>query len=496
MSALRSRRIVMWLCIAALVLSVLPLYAISLYNHPYYDDYGFSAAVHQAWRQTGSLGAVLRQAVQSARNVRATWQGTYTGTLLSNLQPGIFSEKLYFIGSFALITAFLLCFGAFFRTLFHRVFGMPKETSVSLSCLLLFLSVQLLPDVGEAFYWFNGGVGNIFIYSLMALALTLGYFLYCAKGAWRVGLLTAALALLMVLLGGGSYGGGLMGLCLFAGLVCWMFARRSPRKWLFIALWALFLACFLYSAFAPGNGVRARIVGYSVSPVKAIAQALYYGMAQFGGYLTLPVLGASLLCAPAMAKAAKQSCFSFAHPWLALLGAYLLYCTQFVPPLYSIASIGGGRIVNTYYISFIALWFAWLYVFIGWACKRFAPAFEPSAALRRGLALFAACLVAVGCLGFKRADDVLLGAQNLSGASAALSIVTCEAKTYDGEMSAREALLNDETQPVVTLKPLTATPAVLMDDLLTPDALYDARPSLCLYYDKQAVVIEGREDAQ
>ena len=37
------RRALLWLSVAALVLGAVPLYAISLYNHPYYDDYGFSA---------------------------------------------------------------------------------------------------------------------------------------------------------------------------------------------------------------------------------------------------------------------------------------------------------------------------------------------------------------------------------------------------------------------------------------------------------------------
>ena len=62
----RLRRGLLWLSVAALVLGALPLYAISLYNHPYYDDYGFSAKAHQAWRDTGSVGAVLRAALIGA----------------------------------------------------------------------------------------------------------------------------------------------------------------------------------------------------------------------------------------------------------------------------------------------------------------------------------------------------------------------------------------------------------------------------------------------
>ena len=250
---------------------------------------------------------------------------------------------------------------------------------------------------------------------------------------------------------------------------------------------------------APGNGVRASMIGYSASPVKAVAQALYYGAALIGEYARLPVIAVSLLALPTMTRAAKQSRFTFQHPWLALLAAYLLYCTQLAPPLYSIASLGDGRIVNTYHLSFLALWFACLYYLAGYAVRKLAkpegvPA-ELCAKAKRGLALTAACLMLVGCLAFKRPNDRLYGVQNLSGASAALSIVTGEAKQYDREMRAREALLHDETKPVVTLSPLTAVPSVFMEDLLFPNATYDPRPALCTYYGKEAIFIEGSEDA-
>lgn len=75
----RVGRGLLWLSVAALVLGALPLYAISLYNHPYYDDYGFSAKAHQAWRDTGSVGAVLRAAWESAARTRPGLAGHLYG---------------------------------------------------------------------------------------------------------------------------------------------------------------------------------------------------------------------------------------------------------------------------------------------------------------------------------------------------------------------------------------------------------------------------------
>ncbi|MBS5574132.1 MAG: hypothetical protein KHX34_12215, partial [Clostridiales bacterium] len=89
----------------------------------------------------------------------------------------------------------------------------------------------------------------------------------------------------------------------------------------------------------------------------------------------------------------------------------------------------------------------------------------------------------------------LYGVQNLSGPSAALSILSGEAARYDAEMTLREEALNDPAQPVVTLSPLTAVPDVFMDDLIVPGAEYDVRPSLAAYYGKEAILIAGEEGA-
>ena len=198
---------------------------------------------------------MLRAAWDSALETRESWQGTYTGTLLSNVQPGIFSEELYFVGTFVLLTALIACFLTFFSVVFGRL-GMDRTGRWTLGCLAVTLMIQFMPDAGEAFFWFNGGIGNTFIYSLMALAAALLVRLAEAKGR-AVGL-TAALCVLMVLLGGGSYGGGLLSLCMLAVCLVWMMRVRHPRRWRFLGLTALLLVCFVYSMSAPGNTVRAR----------------------------------------------------------------------------------------------------------------------------------------------------------------------------------------------------------------------------------------------
>ena len=233
----------------------------------------------------------------------------------------------------------MLCFGFLLKALFGDLLGLKGPSLVILISLTLTLLVQFMPNADEAFFWFKRGVGNTFIYSLLALSLGLLVKLHRAKSNARQAWLPAALAPLMVLLGGGSYGGGLFGLCLYGGLTAWAFLKKNPKAPLLALLTAIFLGCFLYSMAAPGNTVRAAVIGFSPSPVKAVAQALYYGLALAGGYVSLPLIGVTLLVLPFFYTAAKAGSLAFAHPWLWLRGL-CLFCTQLVPPLYSGVFLG------------------------------------------------------------------------------------------------------------------------------------------------------------
>ena len=488
----RVKRVFAALCVLALVLSTLPLYVIAFDNHPYYDDYGFSATVHHAWKETGSLQAVLSAAWESADHTRQYWQGNYTGTILSNLQPGLFSEEMYWIGNWFILTALVVCGTYFFGMALKRL-GMEKWARVSLSSLAVMLMIQFMPDVGEAFYWFNGGIGNTFIYALLMLTSAWCIRLYECKSlgiGW-----TALLAAMAVVLGGGSYGGGLFALCVGAVGLFWVFIRKSARRLHFTALYLLFAGCFLYSMAAPGNTVRASYIQYDSSAVKTVLQSFYYGIGQLGESIRLPLIAVTLPFVPVMYDAAKKSAFNFDHPWIVLAVSVCLYCTQFAPPLYSIASIGAGRIVNTYHISAVVFWFFYVYYLTGFAARRITM---PAMTQKQfgALLLASVCLFGTGCLAFRRSGDVLYGVQNLSGPSALLSMLSGESAQYDHEMTVREELLNDESQPVITLEPLTAMPRVFMEDLLRPDAVYDAREALCLYYGKEKIHIAGEEALQ
>ena len=234
------------------------------------------------------------------------------------------------------------------------------------------------------------------------------------------------------------------------------------------------------------------MIGYTCSPVKAVARSLYEGVILMAGYVRFPLLGLTALVSPLLWRAAKDSPYTFRHPfWLIFLTAGL-FCAQLTPPIYSIASIGDGRLQDTYWLCFVALWLLWVYLLLGFAARKWPDA-KPEP-LGRAVVALGLCLSLAGCLGCRYPGDTLYGVQNMTGNSAWMSLVSGEAARYDREMTERERLLNDDSQPVVTLSPLSAVPKIFMEDALRPGAVYDVRPSLCLYYGKEAILLAGEEE--
>ena len=71
-----SNRALAWMCVAVLLVSLMPLYVLSFYNHACYDDFGFSLLTHDRWMETGSLLATVDAAWDNTVGIRTTWEGT------------------------------------------------------------------------------------------------------------------------------------------------------------------------------------------------------------------------------------------------------------------------------------------------------------------------------------------------------------------------------------------------------------------------------------
>ena len=496
------RRAMVWLCVAALLVSLMPLYAISFLNHACYDDFGFSILTHAAWLDSGSFLDTVKAAVQNTVGIRDTWEGTYATSFISALQPALFGESLYWLTTAILLTFFLFSLWTFLREALVRGLGADKTAFwMAFSCVG-FVMVQFVPDMSEAFFWFNGGVAYTLLWSVMLLRLAL--WLSLRRQTRPAALIPRYIGLLLltVVLGGGKYSTLLFACLADAALLAEGFIHKRRTRWAELILTTLLCACFLFSASAPGNAVRAATLGATLGAPKTILQAVYFGLALAGHWFSLPLVAVWALVAWQLAEALRGSPFKFNHPlWITLL-CVGLFCAQLAPTIFTGNYIGDGRALNTYFYTFVLMSCALGLYWEGWLLRRMdgkprVPAIGTGArsGLKLGAFLLAAALVVVGCVSYHPEGAETYGVFNMAGGSALQSLMNGEAAQYDAQMDERDAAMNDKSQPDVSLKPVEGIPSAFMGDALTTDGSIDYVLSLYAeYYNKQSVTLD-KEDA-
>ena len=160
-----------WACVLALVLtaSLVPLLAVAQYSHPSADDYPYAVETHAAWQETGSIWAVLRAAGHTVAQRYQTWQGSFSAIFLFALQPAIFGEGLYGLGTVFLLGAALAAVAAAAAAL-HKVTGAPLSACAVLGLLYALVCIQLLPSPAQGYYWWNGASYYwLFFFGLLTL---------------------------------------------------------------------------------------------------------------------------------------------------------------------------------------------------------------------------------------------------------------------------------------------------------------------------------------
>ena len=489
-----SHKALAWVCALLLALSLLPLLVLSLYNHPFYDDFGFSIKTHAAWRDTGRVEAVLAAAWENTVGIRQTWQGMYTASFISAMQPGLFGEGHYWITTFFLLTAFLLALAFFLWQALRKGLGLDLPSFWIAFAGLAFVTVHFLPDPTEAFFWFNGGVGYAFMYSLALVTMGLWLRLERCRHSGKTALLFGLTLISIVLLGGGSYSMLLFFSLLSLLFVLWAFIQKRPKKWMHLVLLVCLLACFAFSMAAPGNAVRAKTLQGGLSVPMAVAQALYFGLALMGHWFSLPLAGALVLAVALLLPALGRNSFSFAHPlWVTVL-AFGLFCAQLAPTLFTGNFLGDGRVLNTYYDTYVLMSLGLTVYWAGFLLRRFpAMQAEPSDRISGPVVAVAAVLLLVGSLAYQAPGSPNYGPQDMTGGSAALSLLRGEARQYDREMDARDAAMNDPGSRDVTLTPVSVIPKVFMSDAASSQAIDYVLSLYAEYYQKDSVTPAGEE---
>ncbi|GAB3584848.1 hypothetical protein [Hymenobacter daeguensis] len=353
-------------------LALLPFFALSFYNAPFWDDFGMALMV----RQHGFWGA--------QKAFYLGWGGRYATCFVQTLGNPL---SYGWLGGMHLVPVFILggTVAALYlglRELSAR--QLPRGAAWRGAALLLLLCLAWMPTIYPLFYWFCASTGYQLGIMLMLLIPVAGLRALRAPAGWRrrgwyglaqlstvvvVGLNEIALLLLgwtlLVLLAGTWH----------AGL------RRAAACW--GGLLATAVVAGTVAVLAPGNWVRMYgPTGQATAPAIALGPVLRYGGENLVAFLTKPTHVMALLLLP----------------WL--LGPLLVRARHWRPAGFRLPLWAGGAVlavgvgISFFFHALITSnpppgrtsSFIWLWLFLGWAVVLWAavPARVP-AAVRRAL---------------------------------------------------------------------------------------------------------------
>ncbi|OUN87195.1 DUF6056 family protein [[Collinsella] massiliensis] len=491
-----------------LALALIPMLAISRYDHSYADDWHYGVDAHAALEAGEGLPGAVAAAVTEAADTYSSWQGTYSAIVLMALQPGVFGEGLYGLGAVGIIAALVLATGYAASVVVRDVCGAGRAEWLCVACAALLLQTQLLPSPVEGFWWYNSAIYYTFYHALLLVGAGLAVRLL--RGRTRRGALTgpgmaarsAALVLLAFVIGGGNYVTGLVAVVALAGAVVAALARGRRSAWLLVPALAVLAVGFACSMAAPGNVERqlSQFAGDNLGVVPTLARSALagfeYALLWTNGFMVL----ALALLLPVFARIARRSRCSFALPGAPAIALALLFMASFAPTFFSMGTVGPGRVQNIRYDFFVAavlLCAGWL---TGWVVRRLerreaCRAQDGATAAgarpfprRRALAAHLGCCVLVLVMAVASLAVDERHRDDLVSISAATSLISGEAREYDEQVRARLAYLEESEEGSVDVAYYTAAPKVLFMGDIRDNMDNYINYRLAQWYGKESII--------
>lgn len=481
-------KIVTGVAIAVLIVSIIPVFWIGQYLHPFSDDYVFGAEAYKIWNATHSISACIQGAWNVAVNMYHIWQGTYSACFLMALQPGAFGA--YWIVPILLASSLIMSTYALLYLIMRKLLHTTRTEFLLVSSVFSLINLQFVYSAYDAFYWYNGAMYYTLYFS-MSLCLASLLIAYHLSGKIRKCFVGSLAVLLTIFIAGGNFvsGFGTAAILFIAIAITYLEQKKLPRFLTCILL--VYLAAFSFSILAPGNAFRELAVEEShPNIIAAIGITLSKSIGFIGDrFISLMSLTFVTLI-PIVNRLARKSQFKFSHPWLCLIITLGIYCSFFFPHCYAMGYEGPNRVKNIY--AYALFWFILTNMFyLSGAMARKAEAQAPlSSAIYQFIDavrnkynktfqysyIYAIIIYAL----------VVVVKPSTSNRTLSL-LVKGKIQASDKEMKEREEILSSYSNAVVELKPLiTKLPSDTHYDAL-PDPGYWVNQAIALYYGKQEV---------
>lgn len=345
--------------IGLLVFTLIPLFALSYYNHPSaVDDFCY-------------IDTVFKYGWTEAMNFYYTgWTGRYFGIFLNHSNPLIF----HWFAGFKVLPALLILTLAFsvyllFRTITPTI---SRRAHLGFTGVAMFLFVLKMPNIAEGFYWMASFVTYTVPTILTLLWVVLVIRWYRADNRKAQVLIGLAAGFLVFAIIGCSETNLLLIMVLISGWCGYriLFQRRLDNLMIGTVMIAV-VSCYLFfsasgnEARLGGNPLSGNIVESGFSSLKKMAYLVYDWVRN------TPILIFSLGWVFVLVRMNNQSLTYFSFPpFYALLIYVGILGSQLFPSYYGIGIEPAPRVINCVYFFFIIGWFYYLGVLVHYLRKR------------------------------------------------------------------------------------------------------------------------------
>ncbi|TDE16777.1 DUF6056 family protein [Dyadobacter psychrotolerans] len=458
-----------WVNILMMVSVLLPLLALSYYNHPSVaDDYCY-------------IFNVFSKGWPAAMNQYYTeWTGRYFGILLNHSNPLLFhSVKGFKILPVVLLIALIFALYSLFR---HLTPTLSRIAHLGFASVVFYLYILKMASISEAFYWMAAfvtyTVPNIF--TLLWIVLVLRWYRQDTQsGKILVGVVSAFLLFAVI----GSSETNLLIIVLLVG-AWWVYRLLFHRKVdiLMIATIAVTaVSCYFYFS-SPGN--QARIGGNPLGGnvvFSFVASFKKLAILSFDWIFRTPLILFSFAWVVVLSRLSSGARNYFSIPvWYAVLLYVGVLAAQLFPSYYGVGIEPTPRVINCVYFFFLIGWFYVIGVIFHYFKKGSVSGFSFSM-LRYGI-VYVALLVVTG-LSFYRSPNVrLIYTDLLRGKAAA----------FDKEMNSRYAVIKNSKEAIIYLPPIKAKPFSIFydDDIKIKSQSNTWNWCLAGYFGKEAIYLK------
>ncbi|MCE7065446.1 DUF6056 family protein [Dyadobacter sp. CY326] len=458
-----------------LMLSVLiPLLALSYYNHPSpADDFCY-------------IDTVFKVGWLEAMNLYYTeWTGRYFGIFLNHSNPLLFHSIIGFkVLPIILLLTTVFSLYSLFR---HLTPTLSRVAHIGFAGVVFFLYVIKMASMAEAFYWMAGFV-TFTVPSVLTLFWIVIVLRWYRQDTQPAKILLGVLAAFLVFASMGSSEPNLLTMMLLIG-AWWVYRLIYHRKvdgfMIAMLVAALFSAYVFFTA--PGNDARigTNPLGGNI-PFSVISSFKKLAFLSFDWLFRTPLLFFSTAWLVVLSRLSTGARNYFSIPvWYAVLLFIGVLAAQLFPNYYGVGIEPAPRVINCVFFFFLIGWFYIVGVIFHYFKNRKIDYFHFT--VTRYGALYAVLIISITLSFYRSANVRLIYSDLIRGTAAA----------FDKEMYNRYKTLETSKENTVYLPPIYSKPlSIFVDDDIKTNPDHWWNKCMAGYFGKGVIIMKDTKGGQ